>query len=64
MPNRQKLVKQFLLLIRNIKGDEIKIVDIETVLRNGSLEGLKLEIRASEKKPRLKLIKPLDHQEE
>lgn len=63
MPNREKLVKQFLLLIRNIKAEEVKIVDIETVLRNGELEGIKLEIRADVKQ-RLRLVKPSDGHEE
>jgi hypothetical protein len=57
MHNRRKLVKQLMLLLRNLKGEEVKICDIEYVLCNGRISSVKIDIQAS-RRPPLKIVKP------
>lgn len=58
MDGRAKVVKQFLLLLMNVGGDEVRIKDIEMVLKNGAVAGIKLEIAAKER-PKLELVKDI-----
>jgi hypothetical protein len=56
MRSRRKVFKQFLLLLRNLKGEDIRIADIEFSYRNGTARGIKVEI-LSEDRPALKIVK-------
>lgn len=56
MQSRRQLAKKILLLLRNIKGDELLVKDIEFVFRDGMASSLKLEIQGAER-PKLKILK-------
>lgn len=56
MRSRRKVFNQVLLLLRNLKGEEIKIKDIEFTFKNGSAHSCKIEICSTDK-PDLKIVK-------
>lgn len=56
MRSKRKLAKQILILLRNLKGADHKLEDVEIIFRDGLVCGYKLEIKEVQK-PKLKAIK-------
>lgn len=56
MKLKKKLVKQFMLLLRNLDGEEFKLNDIEPIYRDGTVAGYRFRIETREK-PKLKIVK-------
>lgn len=56
MRNKRKIVRQVLLLLRNIRKGEAQLSDIELIYRDGEIIGYVLKIE-SQVKPKLLLVK-------
>lgn len=56
MKVKKKLVKQFMLLLRNLDGEEFKLNDVEPIYKDGNVTGYRFRIETREK-PKLKIVK-------
>lgn len=53
---KRKVLRQVMLLLRNIESEEVNLKDLVPVYRDGSFAGFTLEVVAKEK-PKLELVK-------
>lgn len=56
MKKKRAIVRQILVLLRNLNSEEAKLGEVETVYRDGSVVGYRIEIKAKAR-PCLKLVK-------
>lgn len=59
MKLKRKVLRQFMLLLRNLESDEVKLKELVTVYRDGSVTGFRVEVETNEK-PKLKIVKDDD----
>ena len=57
MRSRERIVRQILIILRDLGEQKPKLTDIEFVRdENGIITGYRFEIRAEEEKPRLRIV--------